>query len=473
MAFCCLAVPSRQIVLTIFSMSKINLTFLSGVGEVTGSNFLLESDSARILIDCGLIQGSAFCEQENRVAFPYNPSLIDFLLVTHAHLDHIGRIPKLVKDGFKGTIYSTYQTRELAEVMFNDALSIPESETRKEGTLPLYERQDIEKALSLWKEVSYHEEISLKENLSFYLKDAGHILGSAIIEIRRNGKKIIFTGDLGNSPAPLLKDTEEITDADYLIIESVYGNKNHEPKDERDAHFAKVLNNTIARNGTVVIPAFSLERTQNILYTLNNLVEEKKIPSVPVFVDSPLAIKVTEIYKHRSADFKESVRREISEGDDIFNFPKLSFTVSTEESNTIHKANNPKIILAGSGMSAGGRVTKHEKEFLPDKKSTILLVGYQSVGTLGRALEEGTKHVYINGEQVSVKAQIVNIRGFSSHKDSDGLISFVEKTASKVKKVFVVMGEPKASLFLVQRLRDYVGVEAIYPKLRKPYLLEF
>lgn len=448
------------------------LTFISGVGEVTGSNFLLESEQVKILVDCGLLQGEQFAEEQNREPFPYGPETIDFLIVTHAHLDHIGRIPKLVRDGFKGVIYSTDITKEIAAPMFDDALSLLDLEARKNGQLPLYERADIENALSLWRGVSYHEDIGLADGFSFYLKDAGHILGSAMVELRRGGKKIVFTGDLGNSPAPLLKDTEPVADAEYLVMESVYGDKNHEPKDLRDERFAEVVSTTIARGGVVVIPAFSLERTQNILYTLNNLVEDRKIPSVPVFVDSPLAIKVTEIYKAHIERFNAGVQQEIKAGDDIFSFPKLQFTITNQESDAIKRVHGPKIILAGSGMSAGGRVTKHEKEFLPDPKSTILLVGYQSLGTLGRILEEGNTDITINGERVHVRAHVENIRGFSSHKDSDGLIEFAALDKEKAKQVFVVMGEPKASLFLTQRLRDYVSLPALYPERNKKYVID-
>jgi len=448
------------------------ITFLNGVEEVTGSNFLLETENIKILIDCGLIQGEAFAESENREPFSFDPKEIAVLIVTHAHLDHIGRIPKLVKDGFRGVIWSTEVTRELALPMFDDAVELLDMEARKKGVLPLYEKKNVERALSLWKGVRYHEETPLSDGFSFYLKNAGHILGSAMIEIRREGKKIVFTGDLGNSPAPLLQDTESVTDADYMVMESVYGDRNHESHETRDERFAEVVRSTIVRGGTVVIPSFSLERTQNILYVLNNLVEEGKVPSVPVFLDSPLAIKVTEIYKRHGEDFNKEVRNEISGGDDVFSFPKLSFTASREASSAIDHVKGPKIILAGSGMSAGGRVTRHEKEHLPDPKSTILLVGYQSLGTLGRRLEEGTRKIKIDGVEVKVRAHVENIRGFSSHKDSDHLVEFASHLHGKVKEIYVAMGEPKSSLFLAQRLRDYADLPVIVPKHGDSYEID-
>lgn len=455
-------------------MSKtLTLTCHGGVGAVTGANFLLEGAPGKFLIDCGLRQGDRFGEAENYEDFPYDPKVITALFVTHAHMDHIGRIPKLVRDGFRGTIYSTKETHLLTKIMFGDALSLLTREAQQKQIPPLYEQKDIDVALTLWQEIPYHETKEITEGFSVYVKDAGHILGSAMYEFHYGEKKMLFTGDLGNSPSILIKDTESPEGADYLLMESVYGDRNHETHEERDSRFAEILTDTIKRGGAVIIPAFSLERTQDILYSLNNLVEGKKIPSVPVFVDSPLAIKVTEIYKEDQMNFKDSIKEEIREGDDIFNFPKLSFTLSKHESQDIERTPNPKIILAGSGMSAGGRITRHEKDHLGDPKSTILLVGYQSLGTLGRKLQDGAPIVSIEGENVPVRAHIENIQGFSSHKDSEHLVSFVEECSKTVKKVFVAMGEPKSSLFLVQRLRDYLDVDALYPEKGKPYTLEF
>ncbi|MCE9643924.1 MBL fold metallo-hydrolase [Candidatus Parcubacteria bacterium] len=448
-----------------------SVTCWSGIGEVTGSNFELSGDFGRILVDCGLIQGSRFCEKENLEPFAYDPKDIDVLVVTHAHLDHIGRIPKLVRDGFRGPIYSTVETHKLVEVMFEDALQILTQEAQRDGHAPPYERKDVVEALSLWRGLSYHEKVDLPKSLSFQLLDAGHILGSAMVEFSRSGVKMVFTGDLGNSPAPLLRSTEELSGVQYLLMESVYGDRNHEPQEERDRRFADAVLSTVKRGGTVVIPAFSLERTQNILFTLHNLSKEGLLPEVPVFVDSPLAIKVTEIYREGGQGFSPETMRQMQEGD-IFSLPRLTLARTQQDSQAIARVHGPKIILAGSGMSAGGRVTRHEKEYLPDPKSTILLVGYQSLGTLGRSLDSGAREVVIGGERVPVRATLLNIRGFSSHKDSEGLVSFVGKTAPSLKQVFVAMGEPKASLFLVQRLRDYLDVPAIYPERGKSYVVE-
>ncbi len=431
---------------------------------MTGANFLLKTADFSALIDCGLLQGTSDADRINAASFSYDPRSVQFLFVTHAHMDHIGKIPKLVKDGFSGKIYSTTITKEIATVMLDDAQQLLDDLARKQGTLPLYDKKDVEKALTLWEGFAYHDNISLPGNVSVFLKDSGHILGSTMFEFSIGAEKVVFTGDLGNSPTPLLKDTEPVTDATYMVMESVYGDRNHEPKDERDHRFAEIVREAMARGGTLVIPAFSLERTQVIVYELNKLVESGKVPSVPVFLDSPLAIKVTEIYKRHRREFNSGVQSEIADGDDIFKFPRLKFTVDGFDSRGIEKTPGAKIIIAGGGMSQGGRVVNHEKHFLPDPKSTILLVGFQSLGTVGRLIQNAGKEVVINGEKVPVRAKIEMIAGYSSHKDSDGLVEFVEQSASTLKKVFVAMGEPKSSLFLAQRLKDYLGVEAVVPE---------
>ncbi len=447
---------------------------------------MLETDSSTILIDCGMIQGEKFALEENQKPFFYDVSSIDALIITHAHLDHVGRIPKLVKEGYVGPIYSTPVTRELAELVLNDAVGIIAMEAQQNGGVPMYDMVDVQAVFPLWKTIPYHEQTKITEDVSVFLKDAGHILGSAMVEVSVAGEaftevspqsqkggdtsvKVLFTGDVGNSPAPLLRDTEDIGEVDYLVCESVYGDRNHESREHRLEQFTKIINDTMARGGTLVIPAFSIDRTLLLWFELNNLVKENKIPSVPVFVDSPMAIKATQIYGSNTQLFNDTVKKQIDGGDDVFSFPHLQFTVSQNESRDIERLQGAKIILAGSGMSVGGRVISHEETYLPDPKNTILLVGYQATGSLGRLLADGAKKVDIHRRTIKVKAQIETMYGYSAHKDSDHLVEFVSTATDKLKQVFVVMGEPKAAMHLAQRLNDELNVKAIVPEREKEY----
>lgn len=454
-------------------MSEITLTFCSGVGTATGANFLMETpEGKKILVDCGLIQGVEHAQQVNAQKFIYNPAEIDYLFVTHAHADHIGRIPRLIKEGFKGGIYSTPETKALASVMLPDILMQLTREAKEANLEPMYSAEHVEKTIQLWQEIDYHLPQTIAE-FTVDFKDAGHILGSSMITFARNGKSIVFTGDLGNTPSPLLKDTEKLQSPTYLVMESVYGDRNHESKAERGEKFKQAIIECHTAGGTLLIPSFSIERTQVLLHELNHLIENKEVPQIPVFFDSPLAEKVTDVYKKYRKNFNRHIQEDFAAGDDIFNFPGLKTIRTHEDSEELSKIKGSKIIIAGSGMSVGGRILQHEINYLGDPQSTLLLVGYQAVGTLGRKLQDGATNVRISGVEVDVHARIRGIYGYSSHKDSDHLIEFVQDNQNSLKKVFVAMGEPKASLFLVQRLRDYLGVDAIYPQLGKSVTLEF
>jgi len=447
------------------------LTCYGGSGTATGANFLLEIGGKRVLIDCGLLQGSREASHENAKDFEYDPQGIDILFVTHAHIDHIGRIPKLYKDGFRGVIYSTPETKDIAKLLLLDAAKI-----NREKENPLFTSKDVDESLSLWQTIPYHDKKSFgggeAGEFEVELYDAGHVLGSSMVRFSTPKGNMLFTGDIGNSPSPVLRDTEKVTGLNYILMESVYGDRNHEDKAERDEKFKRVVKEAIARGGTLLIPAFSLERTQIMLYLLDNLFESKELPEVPVFLDSPLGIKVTGIYEDIKKLYNPEATKEIKDGDDIFNFPSLKKTLRAGDSEEISNTHGPKIIIAGSGMSTGGRILNHEKTYLPDSKTTFLLVGYQGVGTLGREIEEGSKKVLIDDSEVVVKAKVEKIEGFSAHADSNTLVDFVSNSKDSLKRVFVAMGEPKSSIFLAQRLRDELGVEAMVTKNGGVYELE-
>ena len=447
------------------------ITFCGGAGSVTGANFLLEADGKRILIDCGLIQGMKLADDVNWDPFPYDGKDIDILFITHAHVDHIGRIPKLIYEGFHGKIYSTKPTKSLASLMLEDTMGILSKNTEL-SLHKIYTPENIDKALSLWEGFEYHEKIKVTPSLEVSFLNAGHILGSAMILFVFNGKKILFTGDLGNSPSPILPDTEKVTDVDYLIMESVYGDRNHESKDDRRRFLEKTIEDNHKRGGTLIIPTFSLERSQELLFELNSLVENNRIPIMPIFLDSPLAIRLTEVFKRYKNYLNEDAQKAMKSDKYLFDFPGLHNTLKSEESKMIATVLNPKIVIAGSGMSAGGRVVHHERHYLPDPNNTLLLIGYQSVGTPGRLIQEGVKTVRITGEDVVVRSHIVTISGYSGHKDSDGLLDFVGDMQDSVKKVFVVMGEPKSAMFLVQKLRDNLGIDVYAPEIGDSAKLE-
>jgi len=451
---------------------KLKITFCSGAGTVTGANFLLEGNGKKFLIDCGLIQGEKFVDDMNWKKFPYDASQIDILFITHGHIDHIGRIPKLISEGFVGKIVSTIPTKEITEILLADTAHLLSREENDYNLAEIYSVENIKKALSLWETLEYGQKLNVDHGFQFSYKDAGHILGSGMLEIIYNGKKIVFTGDLGNSPSPLLPDTEIINDADYMVMESCYGDRNHEERDERKKKLEEVIRDNYDRKGTLIIPTFSLERTQELLYEINSLIENNIIPQMPIFLDSPLSIKLTDVYLKYDKYFNETAKKIIATGDKLFTFPGLVETPDTEQSKGILMVPPPKIIIAGSGMSNGGRILHHEKNYLPNKNNTILLTGYQSVGTLGRLIHDGSKKVHIMGEEVTVRANVALISGYSGHKDSDHLVEFVQNTAKSLKKVFVVMGEPKSSMFLSQKLRDNLDVNASSPVSGESVVIE-
>jgi len=432
---------------------------------VTGACYFLEGGTTRILVDCGMQQGSSREEKKNKNPFPFDPSSLDALFITHAHIDHIGRVPKLVKEGFAGPIFSTAPTKDAASHLLEDAHHLMEQDASSARDV-IYGVEDINASLEMWKTIPYHEIVRVKD-AEIELYDAGHILGSASVVIAMENKRIVFSGDLGNIPAPLVKPTEYIENADYALIESAYGNRVHEGVEERVAVVEDMIEDTVRSKGALLIPAFAMERTQQLLFEINELVERGRIPPLPVFIDSPLAIRLTEIFKkyvHDPMFFNQEIITQGKEGDQIFNFPGLRFTLTTEESKEINSVSPPKVIIAGAGMSNGGRIIHHEVRYLPDPNSNILFVGYQVEGSLGRKILEGEKEVKILGQRVPVKARVKAIGGFSAHADQPLLLRWVSSMKKNLKHVFVVQGEEDQSLPLATKIRDELAIDATAPQ---------
>ncbi|PIR88995.1 MAG: MBL fold hydrolase [Candidatus Harrisonbacteria bacterium CG10_big_fil_rev_8_21_14_0_10_40_38] len=441
----------------------MQITFHGGARIVTGSNYLLEHEGASILIDCGLHQGPNYCEKHNWNKFPYDPSSILAVFVTHAHIDHTGRLPKLFKDGFRGTVYSTPPTRDFANLLLLDSDHILAEEARRFKFEPLYSADDVGGLMERWKGIPYHESIEVGP-FKVTLHNAGHILGSCFISVEAGGEVVLFSGDLGNSPAPIIGAREIFEGkATYCLIESTYGDRIHEKLPERKDILENMIEDTIKKGGTLLIPAFAMERTQELLYELNDLVNNGRVPKVPIFLDSPLAIKLTSVYQNYTDYFTEETQRIIAGGDNIFSFPGLKQTLTTEESKSINEVPSPKVIIAGSGMSHGGRIVHHEKKYLSDPKSTLFIVGYQAHGSLGRQILDGASSVRILGEDVPIRAGVVAVGGYSAHADQPQLLEWLKPLRTDLKKVFVVQGEEEASKALSQKIVDELAIHTVIP----------
>ncbi len=459
---------------------------------MTGVNYLLETDRGKFLIDCGLFQGEKKLEDKNSEPFAYDAAEIKAVLVTHSHLDHIGRLPQLIKAGFRGKIFATPPTVDFTRVILEDSAKVLQEKARKAGIVPFFSQIEVDEVMQLFVRADYYQKTKLARDIFFTFHEAGHVLGSAIIELRiknqelriKNKKSdgeeketvIVFSGDLGHPPAPLLRPPDFLENADYVLVESTYGDRTHESSDQCKELIENVVEETIDRGGVLLIPSFALERTQQLLYHLNELVEHKRIPMVPVFVDSPLASRATQVYEKYRQYYNKETTREIEGGDDIFNFPGLRVTHSSEESKNINKVKPPKIIIAGSGMSQGGRILHHEALYLGSPKTTILFVTYQAVGTLGRKIFDGEKKVKILDQEVEIKARVERISGYSSHADQSFLMDWLrnfqkpcysdgDKKSHLIKKIFVVQGEEKPSAILAGLIRDELGIEAVQPKI--------
>lgn len=452
----------------------MQITFCGAAREVTGSCHLLETNDKKILIDCGMFQGSDFNEGKNFEPFPFDPKELDAVLVTHAHLDHVGRLPKLVKEGYNKKIYMIKGTMKLAELIWKDAYEIMGYNHRKFQQPILFDTPDIATTLELCSGVNYHEPLDLG-GVKVTFKDAGHIFGSAFFEIEDESgpstgaqvKKIVFSGDIGNINEPIVRDTEPISpNVDALVCESTYGDRLHEPIDVRRSMILQLFVDAYKKGGTLMIPAFSLERTQELLYDLNHLSEiDKVLPPMPIFLDSPLAIDANKVYEHYPEYYDVEATTLHKLGDDFLKFSQLNLTYTKEQSKEINKIRGPKVIIAGAGMMNGGRILHHAYRYLSDPASTLLIIGYQAQGTLGRRLYEGVKQVKIFGEEVQVNCTIKAIGALSAHGDQKKLLDWIGSNSKPPKQIYCVHGEEHAATELAHRVRDKFGVESFVPEM--------
>ena len=473
----------------------MKITFLGATKTVTGSNYLVEAAGKKFLVDCGMWQGKKELEEENFEEFDFNPADIDFMLLTHAHIDHSGRIPKLYNEGFKNKIYTHKATCDLCALMLPDRGHIQEMENEWKNRKrmrkglparePLYTAEQAARCLELFEPVQYDQIIEITPDIHVRFNDAGHMLGSSIIElwVNENGKqtKTVFTGDLGNNDIPLLSEPTMIEDADYLVMESTYGSRKHIKNDKKAEMFLDIVSETLEKRGTVVIPSFAVGRTQEILYELNKIKETRNdekflkeyetLMKAPVYVDSPLAISSTEVFKENMNLFDEETQAEIKRGDNPLEFPGLKFTVTAEESKALNENPEPCIIISASGMCEVGRIKHHLKHNLWNPNSTILFVGYQAPGTLGYSIVNGAKKVKIFGEEIAVNARIEYIEGYSGHADQDGLMNFVYSFIKKPKQIFLIHGEEESQEVLEQKLEEETKLPVKIPNYGDTYEL--
>ncbi len=460
------------------------LTFLGATGTVTGSKFLLEINNNKMLIDCGLFQGPKAIRSKNWESFAIRPSNIDRVLLTHAHIDHTGYLPRFCKNGFTGSIHCTYATADLCEIMLKDSAHIQEEDAawaNKKGyskhkpALPLYTVEDAESALKQIAPLYYGEDYTIGKNIRIKFKDAGHILGSAFIDIkttnRKKIKKILFSGDLGRPERPVLRDPVQVFNVDYLVLESTYGDRLHEDE-SRYEELAQVINNSVERGGVLVIPSFAVGRTQTLLYVIRELEEHGDIPSLPIYVDSPMAIDTTDIFRKRIADQDLASRILSLEGKNVFRPKQLHICKTREQSKAINRERGRAIIISASGMVTGGRILHHMQERLPRSENTVLFIGYQAQGTRGRAILEGKESVKIHGKEVQIRAHIENITGFSGHADYNEILAWLMGFNKAPKRTFIVHGEPEASASLARKIRDKFKWDVLVPKMNDNFDLD-
>jgi len=460
------------------------LTFLGAARNVTGSCYLLESQDTRVLIDCGMYQERK-CQTRNWQPFPFYPQSLDAVFLTHAHLDHCGLLPKLIRDGYKGKIYCTQATADIAQIILLDAAQLQEEDAahkakrhKREGRrgpypeIPLYTVEDAEAVEPHFSPVEYLSCVGISSNVEGCYYEAGHVLGAAAINIniRQDGKnhRVIFSGDIGEPDRPIINDPTLFDEAEYIVIESTYGDRTHEEHESIDIQkqLRDCINRTVSAGGNIIVPSFALERSQELLYHLNELFLRKEIPSLPVFLDSPMAIRITEVFKHHAELFDKEMMQRLRQGNSFFSFENLRIVESEEESRAINNVKESSIIIAGSGMVNGGRVKHHIVNNITRPESTVLFVGYQAEGTPGRILLDGAQEIRLLGQIYPVKAHIERIDGFSAHVDRDGLLAWLSDIRVPPRCVFVTHGEERAATSFAKVLQEKTGWTVKVPEYK-------
>jgi len=446
----------------------VNVAFYGAAGEVTGSNHVITTGSNTYMVDCGLFQGGDHASENNEKPFAYNVADIKAVIITHAHLDHIGRLPKLVREGYRGPIYATEATIELTSLTLKDALDIMMHREQREHRQPLYEEVDLRRTLALFKPVRYHQAQALHDGDQFTLFDAGHILGSASVLLEADGKKLVFSGDIGHWPNTLLPQPETPKTADAIIVEGTYGGVDREDRGNRLETIKWALEWAIQNRGVLLIPAFAVERSQELLYLLNHLFITKQLPKIPIYFDSPLAIEALEVFERHQELFNRDVQQERRTDTDIFNFKTLVLTPTGEDSREINQQPPPKVIIAGSGMMDGGRIHHHLRRYLPNKNTLLLVIGYQAHGTVGQQIVQGVESVRIFGDNIPIHATIKVVDIFSGHADNTELINWVKSITlpEETGKVFVVHSDPARALaFQKEIIQIKPGAEVTVAKV--------
>ncbi len=452
----------------------MKIKFLGGTKSVAGSMHILESEGKKILIDCGLFQGRREESNQRNKSLPFEPQTIERMVLSHAHLDHSGNIPTLVKKGYRNTIYSTFATRDLCLLMLRDSANLQEKDAEylnkkneKKGAQiisPLYTVEEAEKSLELFKGIAYNRFFYITSNVRVTFYDAGHILGSALsyFEVFENGKKtrILYAVDLGRKKMPILKDPFQVKDIDYLILESTYGSRLHDDFSATAERLAQTINRTYQRGGKIIVPAFALERTQEIIYCLHLLEKEGRIPKLPVYVDSPLAVNVTEVFRLHPECFDKETKMILEKEEDPFGLKRITYITDPEESKKLNRLGESCMIISGSGMCEGGRILHHLKNNIEDPRNTILVVGYMAENTLGRKIVENYPVVKIFGEEYSLESEVVVMNSFSAHADKNELLQYAEQAQKNLKGVFLVHGEEKESQALKGSIES-IGIQNV------------